>query len=197
MKVYGLTGGIASGKSTVANYFKNAGIPVLDADKIVHQIYRKGSRYYQQIVDHFGPAILNRSKQINRKKLGAIILNFPKKKKWLEAIIHPATIDMIQHKLKKISQQGHAFAIVEAALLLESGYHRLFDGMIVVYVDEPTQIKRLMRRNQLEAREANQWIASQWPMKKKLKYADYKINNSGNRKQCKQLVMDLIAHLQG
>ena len=196
MKVYALTGNIASGKSTVARYFKSFGIPVIDADRVVHQLYRNGTKLYTTLVEKFGPVILNRNRQINRKKLAGIVFHAPQKRRWLESVTHPLVMQTINQRLKKLAQSQHPFAVVEAALMLESGYYKLFDGLILVHVDPKTQLTRLMNRSQLKSREARQYMKAQWPMKKKLTFANYLIDNSGGFKQTKLTVAQLVKTLK-
>lgn len=195
MKVYALSGGIASGKSSIAKIFKKLGVPVIDADLVVHRLYKKGNPVYKKVVELCGQSILNRSLEINRKKLGALVFNDEKLRKELETIVHPATRQKISDELAKLEKKGTEIALVEAALMVESKYYKEFDALIMVYVDEKTQQQRLMERDKISSSSALKIIESQLPLSKKKKFAKYLIDNSGTLKEAKKQVQELLLKL--
>lgn len=178
MKVIGLTGSIASGKSTISNYLKQKGIKIIDADLISRQIYDIGQMAYNEVVKEFGEKILNGDKTINRKELGKIVFEDKEKLKRLNQITHPIIIDEIKRKIDYYKKIGEKICIVDAALLIETGLNDLVDEVWLVFVDFDKQIKRLMDRDNLSFEDAEKRILTQMPFEEKKKYADYIIDNS-------------------
>lgn len=177
--VIGLTGGIASGKSTVSEMFKNLNMPVVDADKIAREVVMPGQEAYKQIVEKFGPEILREDQTLDRKKLGQIVFSDPKRREQLNKITHPA---IRAHMLKERDQYVQAkekCVVLDIPLLFESKLMHFVEKIIVVYVDEEVQIRRLMNRDQFSEREAKQRIQAQMPLKEKRKQADAVIDNNG------------------
>jgi dephospho-CoA kinase len=168
--IIGLTGGIASGKSTVARLFREKGALVLDADLIAHRVIAPGKPAFKKAVNYFGLEILNRAGSINRRRLARIVFNSPLKLKKLNALIHPPVIKIINEEVKK--WKGKKIIVIDAPLLIEAGLQRQVDKLVVVSVPRSTQIKRLVKRNRLSLREARLRISSQMPVKDKLKLAD-------------------------
>jgi len=184
MKLIGLTGGIASGKSTVMEALAEAGAIILDADKIAHRCMEKGSAAWQDIVAEFGQDILNEDGSINREKLGKIVFADSKRRQRLNEITHPRVFQQIEKELKSIEQTDpQAVVIVEIPLLYESNRQDMFDEVWVVWVDRETQIARLMSRNGYSRDEAIQRINSQMDLDKKAQLADRVIDNSSNREE--------------
>ena len=174
----GLTGGIASGKSLVAEELKRLGAHFIDADEIAREVVRPGLPAYKEIVKEFGEGILNPDKTINRNALGAIVFSNPKLKKRLEQITHPRILDEIDKRILAIQDKdSKAIIIIDAALLIEVGLHNKMDKVVVVYADEKAQIKRSMERDGFTMDEAKQRISSQMPLQEKRKYADFVIVN--------------------
>ncbi len=192
MKILALTGGIASGKSTVANFFTKQGAIVLDADKTAHEVYKKKSPVYQKIKARYGKKILKKDQSIDRKKLADILFHSPQQKKWLEKQIHPATIKLLGEKLQKALQKKPKLILVEAALHVETGYYRQFDGMIVISVPTQTQLERLILRDKISKAEAKQRLKNQIPLIKKRRLANWVIDNSGNRNKTEQQVIKFL-----
>ncbi|OEG00097.1 dephospho-CoA kinase [Vulcanibacillus modesticaldus] len=192
----GLTGGIASGKSTVTKLFMNEGIPVVDADLIAREVVEVGREAWKKIVDYFGEEILLPDKSINRKKLGNIIFQDENKRKKLNEITHPIIISEILSRAKKL-QVTYKRVIVDIPLLFESRRESLFDLIIVVYVDKESQIKRLMERDHIDRNEALSKINSQIPLDDKIKWADIVIYNDKTIEETKKQVIDIIKKING
>lgn len=193
MRKVGLTGGIASGKSTVSGMFRELGVPVIDADMIAREVVAPGSRALEAIVDAFGAEILTDEKSLNRARLGEIVFSDPTKKKVLEGILHPEIIAEQDRRLKDLEREGRTpVAIVDAAVMIESGSWKRFDSLVVVDCDESQQISRLRLRNGMNEDEAVRRVDAQMPLSEKVKYADYVIDNRGSiddtRKQVEELM---------
>ncbi len=179
MKFIGLTGSIATGKSTVAKMFKDLGFYVIDADEIAHSVYKKGERAYFEIIKAFGENILGENGEIDRKKLGKLVLNDKEKLSLLEKIVHPAVEQKRLEILEKIKKENpHAFVIYDVPLLFEKNLKSMFDCVILVYVPQEVQIKRLMERDRISKDEALKKLSLQLPIDEKRKLADIVIDNS-------------------
>ena len=197
MRKVGLTGGIASGKSTVSGMFRDIGVPVIDADVIAREVVAPGSRALEAIVDAFGEEILTEEKSLNRARLGEIVFSDPAKKKVLERILHPEIIAEQDRRLRDLEREGRTpVAVVDAAVMIESGSWKRFDSIVVVDCDESQQIGRLRRRNGMNEKEAIRRVNAQMPLSEKVKYADHVIDNRGSiddtRKQVEAL-MELLS----
>ena len=193
MRKVGLTGGIASGKSTVSGMFRELGVPVIDADMIAREVVAPGSRALEAIVDAFGAEILTDEKSLNRARLGEIVFSDLSKKKVLEGILHPEIIAEQDRRLKDLEREGRTpVAIVDAAVMIESGSWKRFDSLVVVDCEESQQISRLRLRNGMNEDEAVRRVDAQMPLSEKVKYADYVIDNRGSiddtRKQVEELM---------
>ena len=193
MRKVGLTGGIASGKSTVSGMFRELGVPVIDADVIAREVVAPGSRALEAIVDAFGEEVLTEEKSLNRARLGEIVFSDPAKKKVLEGILHPEIIAEQDRRLKGLEREGRTpVAIVDAAVMIESGNWKRFDSLVVVDCDESQQIGRLRLRNGMNEEEAVRRVNAQMPLSEKVKYADHVIDNRGSiddtRKQVEELM---------
>lgn len=193
MRKVGLTGGIASGKSTVSRMFTDLGVPVIDADLIAREAVTPGSRALEAIVDAFGEEVLTEEKSLNRAALGEIVFSDPAKKKVLEGILHPEIIAEQDRRLRDLEREGRTpVAIVDAAVMIESGSWKRFDSLVVVDCDEPQQIGRLRLRNGMDEEEAVRRVNAQMPLSEKVKYADHVIDNRGSiddtRKQVEELM---------
>ena len=193
MRKVGLTGGIASGKSTVSGMFRELGVPVIDADMIAREVVAPGSRALEAIVDAFGEEILTDEKSLNRARLGEIVFSDLSKKKVLEGILHPEIIAEQDRRLKDLEREGRTpVAIVDAAVMIESGSWKRFDSLVVVDCEESQQISRLRLRNGMNEDEAVRRVNAQMPLSEKVKYADHVIDNRGSiddtRKQVEELM---------
>lgn len=177
--VIGLTGGIASGKSTVAKMFKQLNIPVIDADQIAREVVLPKEETYDKVVATFGEGILQADRTLNRKKLGEIIFADEAKRKQLNEILHPAIRKRMLQRRDQYIDAKEACVVLDIPLLYESELTHFVEKVIVVYVDEKTQIKRLMARDGLSETEAKQRINAQLPLKEKAELADDVIDNNG------------------
>ncbi|UOF92667.1 dephospho-CoA kinase [Fodinisporobacter ferrooxydans] len=182
--IVGLTGGIASGKSTVSHMFRKLGAHIVDADVMARRVVEKGRPALQEIVHAFGPGILLEDGTLNRTKLGEIVFREEQSRKRLNEIVHPRVREEVQADTTTFLQ-SHPDGIVihDIPLLFESKLEHTVQAVIVVYVSEEVQRKRLMERNNLTAEEANRRIAAQMPLREKVQRADYKIDNEGTLEQ--------------
>ncbi len=197
MKLIGLTGSIATGKSTVAKMFKEFGFYIIDADEIAHFVYKKGEGAYFDIINAFGERILNESQEIDRRKLGSLVINDKKKLSMLESIVHPA----VEHKrleiLEKIKKRDpNAFIIHDIPLLFEKKLQPLFDCVIVVYVPPKMQVKRLMDRDNITEKEALKKVSLQLSIEEKKKLADIVIDNSKNLMETRNQVENIAKRVK-
>ncbi|HHY03867.1 MAG TPA: dephospho-CoA kinase [Thermoanaerobacterales bacterium] len=187
MKVIGLTGGIASGKSTVSMYLKSKGAVIIDADKIARQIMQKGKPAWNEIILHFGKDILTDKNEIDRKRLGKQVFSDKRKLSLLNSITHPKIINEIEKQLKNFEKNNKSVVVIDAPLLLETGLDVLVDEVWLVVVDEQTQLKRLISREEdLGVDEAYARIKSQMSLQDKKKLADRLIDNSGTIGETKE-----------
>jgi dephospho-CoA kinase len=192
----GLTGGIASGKSIVAEMFQSLGAHIIDADRIGREIMVPGTDAYERVVDAFGKEILKGDRSIDRKKLGNMVFGNPEKITLLNECTHPEIFKEIDRRVEGIRQKNpDALIIVDAALLVEAGAHKRFDKLIVVYADEETQLKRLKERDGFAAEEAQKRISSQMPLKEKVKYADFVIYNDKGLEETRRQVEEVYKTL--
>ncbi|EMI12555.1 dephospho- kinase [Bacillus stratosphericus LAMA 585] len=176
--VIGLTGGIASGKSTVSQMIKEKGIRVVDADIIAKEAVSKGSAALHQIVQTFGEEVLLPNGELNRQQLGAIIFSDEEKRKQLNAIVHPEVRkEMLEQRDEGVSN-NETFVVLDIPLLFESKLEGLVDRIIVVYTTPELQLSRLMNRNDLSEEEALNRIHSQQPLEEKCQKADRVIENT-------------------
>lgn len=197
MLLVGLTGGVASGKSLVANIFKDLGAYLLDADEIAHELIKSGTQAWKDIVDCFGSDILREDKEIDRGHLARIIFSDPDRRLELNAILHPRIFIEEERRRKAIAERDpSAIVVFVAPLLIECSAHELMDKVILVYADRNTQIKRLMERDKLSRMEAIKRIGSQMPLYKKKKYADYVINGMAPKEKIKEEVRQIYDELK-
>lgn len=177
--VFGLTGGIASGKSTVAARFVARGLPVVDADQIARDVVVPGSEGLAAVVEAFGAGVLLASGELDRKALGAIVFAEPARRASLNAILHPRIGAATAARLASLDQAGEPLVCYDAALLVENGLGDAFRPLVVVAASEPRQRERLMTRDGLSDDEARARIAAQMSLADKLKVADVVITNDG------------------
>ncbi len=197
LTVVGLTGGIASGKSTVAEIMRGAGIPVIDADGLGHMSLEPNGIAYQAVVDEFGASILgDDDRTIDRQKLGKIVFDNPLRRAALEAITHPAIGQLAGQGLHLIEQRGIRLAVYEAALLVETGIHESLEALIVVSCSLENQLTRLSFREGYSKQAAAVRIAAQLPMDEKLAVADHVIPNDGTLDELERETQKLIAVLK-
>lgn len=191
----GLTGGIGSGKSTVAKLFEKYDIPIIDSDRIAREVLEPGKKAWKQIVDYFGKEILLSDQTIDRKKLGKIIFNDVEKREKLNKITHPIIIAEIISRARRL-EELNVLVIIDIPLLFESKREPLFDIIIVVYVNKSIQLKRLMIRDRIDENEALQKIESQISLDVKKEKADVVINNEKDLEDTEKQVELLLKKLK-
>lgn len=194
--VLGLTGGIATGKSTADNFFKKHHIPIVDSDKIAHHIYDPGKQGYNEVVTEFSSAILDSDKKINRKRLGEIVFHNPQKMQRLDEITHPLIYQEVVNKLNKYREQAEKIVIFDAPLLYETGGQRLCDFVLVISLPESLQLKRLMERNNLTESQAQARIDSQMPLAKKIAKADFVVDNTGTIDELEEKLKEILLKVE-
>ncbi|WP_313800707.1 dephospho-CoA kinase [Cytobacillus sp.] len=192
--VVGLTGGIASGKSTVSSILIEKGITVFDADIEARLAVEKGEEAYYEIISQFGEEVLHVDESIDRGKLGSIIFHNQEKRFVLNNIVHPAVRKRMIMKKEKAVADGEKLIIMDIPLLFESKLTFLVDRTLLVYVDETIQLERLMERNHLSKEDAIARIHSQMPLKEKIQLADAVINNNGTIEETKKQLLDILTN---
>ena len=196
MIVAGLTGGIASGKSTVSAFFEAAGAVIVDADKIAREVVQKGKSAWKDIVAAFGESVLLPDGEIDRAYLGHIIFNHPDQKEILNQIVHPEVFLETAARLKQIeSTIFDAVVILDVPLLIESGMDKDLQEIIVVYVPENVQLQRLMKRDRLTEEQSLARIHAQMPIEEKKRRASLVIDNSGSRENTRNITLSIYRHL--
>jgi len=195
--IAGLTGGIASGKSTVSNFLADAGARIVDADQIAREVVRKGTAAYDEIVAAFGTGILLPDGEIDRGQLGDIIFNAPEEKNRLDAIVHPRVFERSAERIAAIGEQTpDAVVILDIPLLIEAGMERDLAEVIVVYVPERVQMERLMKRDGIGKKAAMARIRSQMPIEEKRRRATIVIDNSGSLAACQDQARAVYTRLK-
>jgi dephospho-CoA kinase len=195
LKVLGLTGGIASGKSTVADMFAARGVPVIDADRLLREIQEPGRPAHGEIAAAW-PEVLGPDGAIDRKRLGDIVFGDPGARARLESITHPRIRALGDERLAALAAAGHPLAIYEASLLVEAGRHDEFDGLIVVRAAPAVQLDRLLARGGLTRPQAEARIRAQLPLEDKLRVATHVIDNDGDLAATLAQVERLLATLR-
>ena len=200
MKVIGLTGGIATGKSSVATLLREFGAKIVDADQIAREIVRPGQPAWQGIVDAFGPHILKADKSIDRENLRNIVFKDKEARRKLESITHPKIRVTAQKRIQKLAAEGVEIVVYEAPLLYENQVHLWVRPVILVACDSVTQKKRLQERDGLSADQVEQHLKAQMPLEEKRKLADFVIENVGKiedlRRQVKEVWEKIVATLR-
>ena len=192
-KIIGITGGIASGKSTVTNFLREKGFQVVDADQLVHQLQRPGGRLYQLLVQHFGKEILLENGELNRPLLASLIFSNPEEQEWSKQ----TQGEIIREELAALRDQlaqTEAIFFMDIPLLFEQDYSAWFDETCLVYVDRDVQVERFMKRDQLSKEVAESRLAAQWSLEKKKDLASHVLDNNGSRDQ---LVAQVVKLLEG
>lgn len=192
MKVYGLTGGIATGKSTVEQALRGLGIPTLDADVFARRVVEPGQPAHAEIAEEFGPGVLDTAGRIDRPALARLVYRDPVKRHRLEQITHPRIMGAIWDEVTRLEREDHPIVVVSAALLVEAGYHRRFDGLVVVWCGAEEQMTRVVARDELDETQARRRIEAQMPMGDKIAVADWTIDTNGTRGQTAEQVLALV-----
>ncbi len=194
---FGLTGGVASGKSTVARMFEDLGALIIDADRIGHELLRAPLPTYQDIVRRFGKEILDASGEIDRRRLGAIVFAHAERLHELNAIIHPRIVERVEEQAAQThARHPHTVILVDAALIYEAGIGGRFSKVIVAWCRPELQIERLMAKAGLSREEAERRIATQMPAEEKLRRADYVIDCSADLQSTRAQVEALYPELK-
>ncbi|MEO7861595.1 MAG: dephospho-CoA kinase [Nitrospirales bacterium] len=189
MILVGLTGGVATGKSTVAKMFKQCGAIVIDADKLAHEVVKPGKPAWREIVKTFGKTVLNADSTLNRRELGAVVFRNQTKRRQLERIIHPRVAREQAGLTRQAARKDpKAVVIYDVPLLFEVGIDKRVDIIIVVTADRETQIARLKKRNGLSRADAIQRIKSQMPLSKKIRLADIVVDGTLPQRQVMQSI---------
>ena len=192
MRLYGLTGGIASGKSTVSAIFREAGIPVIDADELAREVVEPGQPALAEIAARF-PGTLTAEGTLDRAKLGALIFKDPAERAALGAITHPRIQALALERTTALAVAGAPAAIYDAALLIENKLHEALNGVILVSCPPEVQLARLMARNALTEEQAQQRIDSQMSLEQKRPFATWLIDNGGSLEATRAQVKKVIA----
>ena len=192
-KIIGITGGIASGKSTVTNFLREQGFQVVDADAVVHQLQKPGGRLYQLLVQHFGQVILLENGELNRPLLASLIFSNPEEQEWSKQ----TQGEIIREELAALRDQlaqTEAIFFMDIPLLFEQDYSAWFDETWLVYVNRDVQVERFMKRDYLSKEVAESRLATQWSLEEKKKLASHILDNNGSRDQ---LVAQVVKLLEG
>jgi len=196
-RYFGLTGGVASGKSTVARMFEELGARIIDADRLTHELSRAPLPAYKEIVSRFGTEILDSYGEIDRKRLGPIVFSDAEKLRQLSAILHPRILERLEElaACHRILAPG-AVILVDAALIYEAGIEKRFSKMLVAWCRPEQQLERLIAKAALPRDEAERRIAAQMPVEEKRRRADYLLDCSGSLAGTRQQVENLFAQLK-
>ncbi len=193
-RLIGLTGGIATGKSTVARLIAERGIPVLDADQLAREAVEPGQPALAEIAGQW-PEVIGAGGRLDRKRLGAIVFADADARRRLEAILHPRIAELCDARAAALAAAGHELAFYEASLLVETGRHHNFDGLVVVTASPETQIARAMARDHLTRDQARARIDAQLPIAEKVAVATHVIDNSGDATATAAQVARLLGEL--
>jgi len=177
----GLTGGIGSGKSTVAQWFREQGVPVLDADKTVHHLLQSDSLTISKLIHEFGSEILGENGQIDRSKLGELVFCDEDARRRLERIVHPSVVERMNEERAALLDTGTKFCVWDVPLLFETGLEQLVGEVWVVWIPRDLQILRVLARNKLTRGEVEARMAAQGSLDEKRQRADVVIDNSGSK----------------
>ena len=193
-KIIGITGGIASGKSTVTEFLRQKGFQVVDADIVVHQLQKPSGRLYQVLVEHFGEKILLENGELNRPLLASLIFSNPEEQEWSKR----TQGEIIREELAALRNQfaqTEALFFMDIPLLFEQNYASWFDETWLVYVNRDVQLERLMKRDQISKEAAESRLNSQWPLERKISLASHSLDNNGNQEQLIAQVVQLFEEM--
>jgi dephospho-CoA kinase len=191
--LFGLTGGIASGKSAVAAHLRKRGVPVVDADLLARDAVAKGSSGLAQVVNAFGEGMLAPDGSLDRKKLAAEVFTDDEKRKTLNGIVHPIVTMLTFKRSAELRDEGHALACYEAALIVENGVADAFRPLVVVAAPEETQVARACARDQATEAEVRARIRAQMPLAEKARVADFVIENAGSLADLERSTDEVLA----
>ena len=201
MRTIGLTGGIGSGKSSVSRWLTKHGIPVLDADKIVHWLLAEDKKLIQELVAEFGEKVLTHEGCIDRKMLGSLIFGDERRRVFLEKAVHPRVLEILLQERRTLAEQGCKLCVWDIPLLFEAGMEGYVDEVWVVWTEESAQLLRVSERDKLPVEDIEKRILAQMPLADKRMRADRVIDNSGQwegtEKQLERLTMEFILTQEG
>ena len=193
-KIIGITGGIASGKSTVTEFLRQKGFQVVDADAVVHQLQKPGGLLYQVLAEHFGEKVLLENGELNRPLLASLIFSNPEEQEWSKR----TQGEIIREELAALRNQfaqTEALFFMDIPLLFEQNYASWFDETWLVYVNRDVQLERLMKRDQISKEAAESRLNSQWPLERKISLASHSLDNNGNQEQLIAQVVQLFEEM--
>jgi dephospho-CoA kinase len=197
MLIVGLTGGVASGKSTVSKVFKEEGAYLIDADRIARELVQPHTSAWHELLRVFGEEILQPDGSVHRKRLAALVFAHPEKRAVLNRLLHPRIKEETQRRLEEIGRRDPgAIVVIDAALLVETGSYREVDWLIVVQSSKARQIERLERRDGMSREEAERIVAAQLPLEAKLKVADIVFSNDGTIEETRRRAKELFQELR-
>lgn len=196
LPVVGLTGGIASGKSTVAASLARRGVPVVDADALAREVVRPGTPTLAEIIRRFGPEVVGPDGALDRARLAAVVFADPSRRAELEAVVHPAIHREATARIAAAAAAGHRWAVYEAALLVETGFHSALDALVVVSVPRPVQLARAVARDGAPPEAVEARLAAQLPLAEKVAVADHVVDNAGPPEETERQVEALFRRLE-
>jgi dephospho-CoA kinase len=196
MLLFGLTGGLASGKSTVAAHLRSLGVPVIDADQLARELVAPGTPGLAAVVEAFGPTVLLPDGSLDRPKVAAAVFSDPNQRRRLNAILHPLIGAASAARIADLTARGEPLACYEAALLVENGLADAFRPLVVVAVPEAVQVARAMARDSATEEQARARIAAQLPLATKVAAADYVIDNGGSREETERRTDDVLGEIK-
>lgn len=196
MKLFGLTGGIASGKSTVAAILRRLGAAVINADELSREVVQPGQDAWKEIVETFGSDILQKDQSLDRKRLRRIVFHNPQARKKLEAIVHPRVRALAEQRIRELAAAGSSIIAYEVPLLFEGQIHLWLRPVVLVACDIATQKHRLRQRDHLTDIEAQQHLDAQMSLEDKRKLADYVIENTASLEDLEQQVRAVLQKIQ-
>ena len=179
LRVFGLTGGIGSGKSAVAQRLRARGVPVVNADELARVAVARGSVGLERIADYFGPGILTEEGELDRAQLGQIVFSDPEARRMLDSLVHPIVRQLAAERFREIAERGEPLACYEVPLLYEGGLDRTYHPVLVVSAPLALREQRIAQRDGFDAGQIAARIAAQMPLEEKVRRADYVIDNAG------------------
>ncbi len=196
IRVFGLTGGLASGKSAVARMLRDRGVPVIDADRLAREVVEKGSEGLAEVAAALGEGVLSPDGSMDRAKVAEIVFADPEKRRALNRIVHPRIAALSAQRIGELDAAGEPLACYEAALLVENGLADAFRPLVVVVVPEETQVARAMARDAATDEHVRARLAAQLPLSAKVAAADFVIDNGGDLAATEQRVDEVLAAIR-